>query len=141
MICSWMPPIREATTGLAFHIASATVRPKPSARLFWTMTRAWRCNALTTIAFSSRSFIGKVTRWTRRRAAVGEHGARVQHGAHGLGVEVDVLGRERVDARRDHDDPLAVEPLPGERLAREHVRVRVQQVGPQEGPCLAGELV
>ena len=29
-IWSWMPPTRLATTGRAFHIASATVRPKPS---------------------------------------------------------------------------------------------------------------
>ena len=29
-----------ATTGRAFHIASATVSPKPSARLFWTTTSA-----------------------------------------------------------------------------------------------------
>ena len=33
-IWSWIPPALLATTGRAFHIASATVSPKPSARLF-----------------------------------------------------------------------------------------------------------
>src|SRR3954447_10711859 len=37
-IWSWIPPTRLATTGRPFHIASATVSPKPSARLFWTTT-------------------------------------------------------------------------------------------------------
>ena len=57
-ICSWMPPTRLATTGRAFHIASATVSPKPSARLFCTTTSARRCRALTIAAFSSTSSIG-----------------------------------------------------------------------------------
>ena len=34
-----------------------------------------------------------------------------------VAVDVDVLGRERVDRRMDHEDALAVETLPGERLA------------------------
>ena len=33
-IWSWMPPTAVATTGRDFHMASATVSPKPSARLF-----------------------------------------------------------------------------------------------------------
>ena len=64
-IWSWMPPIRLATTGRAFHIASATVRPNPSARLFCTTTSARRWSALTMAAFSSSSSMGRQTRWTR----------------------------------------------------------------------------
>ena len=37
-IWSTMPPTALATTGFRFHIASATVRPKPSARLFCATT-------------------------------------------------------------------------------------------------------
>ena len=37
-IWSWMPPTAVATTGRPFHIASATVSPKPSAMLFCTTT-------------------------------------------------------------------------------------------------------
>ena len=37
-----MPPTSEATTALDFHMASATVSPNPSAKLFWTITVAWR---------------------------------------------------------------------------------------------------
>lgn len=33
-IWSTMPPTALATTGRPFHIASVTVRPKPSSRLF-----------------------------------------------------------------------------------------------------------
>ena len=44
-IWSTMPPTRLATTGRCFHIASTTVSPKPSARLFWVTTVAWRCSA------------------------------------------------------------------------------------------------
>ena len=60
-------PRALATTGRAFHIASATVRPKPSARLFCTTTSARRCSALTMMAFSSASSIGSSARCTRRR--------------------------------------------------------------------------
>ena len=35
-IWSWIPPTRLATTGRAFHIASVTVSPNPSTRLFCT---------------------------------------------------------------------------------------------------------
>ena len=56
-ICSWIPPTRVDTTARSFHIASATVRPNPSARLFWTTTVAWRWIALTVAAFSSRGRI------------------------------------------------------------------------------------
>ena len=44
--------MRLATTGRAFHMASATVRPKPSAMLFCTTTSARRCSALTIAAFT-----------------------------------------------------------------------------------------
>ena len=54
-----MPPTAPPTTGLPFQIASATVRPKPSAWLFWTTTVAWLCSALTITAFSSGSAIGQ----------------------------------------------------------------------------------
>ena len=42
-----MPPTALATTGRDFHIASATVRPKPSWMLFCTTTVEWRWSALT----------------------------------------------------------------------------------------------
>ena len=64
-----MPPTAVATTGRDFHIASATVSPKPSAMLFWTTTSAARWSALTITAFSSASSSGRQTRWTLRRAA------------------------------------------------------------------------
>src|SRR5450755_3130944 len=57
--------------GRAFHIASATVSPKPSARLFCTTTSARRCNALTIAAFSSTSSIGNATRCTRSATSSG----------------------------------------------------------------------
>ncbi len=66
-ICSTMPPTAEATIGLAFHTASATVRPKPSARLFCVTTAAWRWIALTMTPFSSGSRIGTHARWIRLR--------------------------------------------------------------------------
>ena len=47
---STMPPTAEATTGRDFHMASVTVRPKPSCMLFWTTTLAWRWVALTASA-------------------------------------------------------------------------------------------
>ena len=61
VIWSWMPPVALATIGRPFHIASVTVRPKPSCRLFCTITAAWRCSALTMAAFSSASAIGRLT--------------------------------------------------------------------------------
>src|SRR5215218_10860863 len=64
-------PTRLARTGRAFHIASATVSPNPSARLFCTITSARRWMALTMAAFSSRSSMGRQARWTRSRAARG----------------------------------------------------------------------
>ena len=41
-IWSWIPPTRLATIGRAFHMPSETVSPKPSARLFCTITSARR---------------------------------------------------------------------------------------------------
>jgi hypothetical protein len=35
-----MPPTAVTTTGRDFHVASATVSPKPAARLFCTTTAA-----------------------------------------------------------------------------------------------------
>ena len=64
-----MPPTAVATIGRPFHIASETVRPKPSAMDFCTTTEALRCSALTITAFSSASSIGRHTRCTLRRAS------------------------------------------------------------------------
>src|SRR5664280_165697 len=50
-----MPPTALATSGRPFHIASVTVSPNPSGRLFWTTTSARRCTALTISAFSFTS--------------------------------------------------------------------------------------
>ena len=66
-----MPPTRLPITGRCFHIASVTVRPNPSARLFCTTTSARRWIALTIAPFSSRSAIGRPARWTRRRIVGG----------------------------------------------------------------------
>ncbi len=66
-----MPPTALATTGRAFHIASVTVSPKPSRRLFCTTTAACRWSALTIAAFSCRSSIGRLTRCTRSRCSSG----------------------------------------------------------------------
>ena len=67
------------TTGLPFHIASATVSPKPSARLFCTTTAARRWSALTIAAFSSASSIGQrreMDASAQRRRAASAPGAR-----------------------------------------------------------------
>ena len=63
--------MRDATTGRAFHIPSATVRPKPSAMLFCTTTFARRWSALTIAAFSAALCIGRQARCRRSRAAGG----------------------------------------------------------------------
>ena len=60
---------------LRFHIASATVRPKPSARLFWTTTVAWRWSALT-MRRSRRGRASARTRGGRGRARRAEACAR-----------------------------------------------------------------
>jgi hypothetical protein len=70
-------------------------------------------------------------------AALTEHRTCVQHGKDRLGVEILVLGREDVERRRDHHDAIAIEALPGERLAGEHVGVGVRDVGLEEGPRFA----
>ena len=46
-ICSGIPPALEATTGLAFHRASETVKPNPSRIDFCTTTVEALCRALT----------------------------------------------------------------------------------------------
>ena len=91
-----------ATTGRPFHIASATVRPKPSAMLFCTTTSARRCSALTITAFSSASSIGSSARCTRRRAARGQ----LAPGRLDLGEDLGALGivGDRGDVRtREHE--------------------------------------
>ena len=75
------------------------------------------------------------------RAGVGHQPGDGEDRAHGVAIDVDVLGRERVDRRVDHDQAIAVEALPRERLAREHVDVGVEHIRPQERPRLAGEIV
>ena len=75
-IWSWMPPTRLATTGAPFHMASATVSPNPSARLFCTTTVARRWSALTIAAFSAGSSIGRDTRCTRARMSSGSAARR-----------------------------------------------------------------
>ena len=52
-----------------------------------------------------------------------------------------VLGGERVDRRRDDAHPCMVEALPHERLAREHVRVRHTEIGHEEAPGLARDVI
>ena len=58
-----------------------------------------------------------------------------------LGVELLVLGVERVDRRGDDLDLVVVEPLPHERLAGEHVGVGLLHVDAQEVPGAAREVV
>ena len=83
---STMPPTAEATTALAFHMPSATVRPKPSARLFCTITVAWRCSALTIAAFSSTSSMGRLTSRIRRRCSERQGAPRLDALARGRRV-------------------------------------------------------
>ena len=131
-ICSRMPPTRLATTGRAFHIASATVRPNPSARLFCTTMSARRCRAFTIAAFSWRSSIGSERMWIRsrisvcsRRAAratsnstVGPLGV-VRHGGGGGADEHEVgVGAEgRSSAERLEHAGRILEPVPARDLA------------------------
>ena len=49
VICSGMPPTLPPMNGRPFHIASVTVRPKPSRVDFWITTSACAWNALTSI--------------------------------------------------------------------------------------------
>ena len=99
-----MPPTAVATIGRPFHIASATVSPKPSAMLFCTTTDALRCSALTITAFSSASSIGRQTRWTLRRASsLSDSRSSIASCEHlgALGVVGDRLDRRaRVDQVR-----------------------------------------
>ena len=70
-IWSASPPTALATTARPFHIASQTVSPNPSRRLFCTTTVARRWSALTIAAFSVGSTIGRLAICTRRRASCG----------------------------------------------------------------------
>ena len=58
-----------------------------------------------------------------------------------VGVELLVLGVERVDRRGDDLDLVVVEPLPHERLAGEHVGVGLLDVDAQEVPRAARDVV
>ena len=83
-------------------------------------------------------------RWKQtslRRVAVREDPARAQDGQDHLRLEVLVLGGEHVDRGRDHGDPLSLEALPGERLAREDVGVRRLDVRAEEVPGLPRQIV
>ena len=51
-------------------------------------------------------------------------------------VELAVLGRERIDGRRDDDDPLSVHPVRHVLQPREHEGVGVFDVRPEERPRL-----
>jgi hypothetical protein len=81
-----------------------------------------------------------------------EHGPRVvttvpgeardaQHGGDAREGHAVVLGRERVDRRGDDGDPVLVETLPGIRLAREDQRVRAFDIGREEAPGLARQVI
>src|SRR3954451_140210 len=72
---------------------------------------------------------------------VAEDSAVAQDGTHGGRIEIDVLRRERINRWRYHRNPAAVEPLPGEALAREDIRSRREDVLAQEVPRFASALV
>src|SRR5918994_140591 len=110
---SWIPPTLPATTGRAFHIASATVSPNPSAMLFWTTTSERRWIAFTIAAFSSTSSIGRVARWTLALMSGGSDSRRSRIPA----IDPYVLGKsvqeptrilEAVPARHLTDEGSAV---------------------------------
>ena len=56
-------------------------------------------------------------------------------------IELAVLGRERVDRRRDDDEPLLVDPVRRVVAPREHEGVGMLDVGPEERPSGVGEVV
>jgi len=78
--------------------------------------------------------------WSTNPACSVKSGAR-EDGSHVVLVEVAVLGRERVDARRDDLDARAIEPLPDVGTAREHEGVRTRHIARKEGPPLADGVV
>ena len=97
-----MPPTAEATTGRDFHMASVTVRPKPSCRLFCTTTLACRWAALTRTALATGSSIGRATRRMASRCPPGERLPRVE----ALGEDprpLRVVG-DAVDGRSDESE-------------------------------------
>src|SRR5450755_4926805 len=97
-----MPPMRLATTGRPFHIASATVSPNPSARLFWTTTAAPLCSALTIAAFSSASVSGSIARWMRARTSGGSS-SRCERTSFSTAVALGVVGHIRGGRARVHE--------------------------------------
>ena len=231
-----MPPTALATTALPFHIASATVSPNPSARLFWQTTDAWRCkrvgdrgilvvvggwekgqvdvtandggqrlpldpafrehpHGLGVVLYAIRHGSGEdQVRTEARVEALGKPGHDARHVLHPipprdlddqrsvyrrrLGLphngcsmldhalasvralkpdppcgarpmdqpggeehsaylvpgQVHVLGGERIDRRRDHVDPIGVQPLGDKALAGEDEGVDLREVRPQEAP-------
>ena len=56
-------------------------------------------------------------------------------------IQLAVLGRERVDRRRDDDHPVPVHPLRHVLRSREHEGVGTFDVVPEERPCLVGLVV
>ncbi len=56
-------------------------------------------------------------------------------------IQTPVLGRERVDRRRDDDQSVAVDPTRRVDLPREHEGIGAFEVGPEEGPRLVGLVV
>ena len=59
-----------------------------------------------------------------------------QDGTYGALVEVLVLRRERVDRRRNHEQAVAFQVVPGEGCAREDVQLRIAHEREQESPRL-----
>ena len=112
-IWSTIPPTALATTGRAFHIASVTVRPKPSRRLFWTTTARGA-------AARSRSRRSRRRRpWGGPRSA--RAGAARAQGAPGRrhlrehGRAVRVVGDAGDGRSREHE--LGVSPVAGLKAA------------------------
>ena len=117
-----------------------------SQREIWTTAGASSGSGCSSNSSAVRSTRPGVPSWRTNRAgrrspSGATRPAASQHGAHRLAVEFLVLRGEHVDRGRDHDDLVAVQPLPRERFAREHVGVGLGDVGLEERPGLAGELV
>ena len=100
-----MPPTAEANTGRDFHMASVTVSPKPSWRLFCTTTLAWRWAAFTMSALVRNSSIGRATRRTASRTRPGSASQAAQAFAQHPGT-FGIVGHA-ID-RRTHEGELGV---------------------------------
>ena len=75
------------------------------------------------------------------RIRAGDHPDGGEDRADRSRIQFAVLGRERVDRRRDDDEPLPVHAVRHVFLPREHEGVGPFEVGPQEGPRLVGLVV